>query len=330
MQRKRFLSKWRQPARLSQAFLLAVVLVLLAACSDGGNESFSTVAEAPAASDARFEGEVMEEALAYDDAVGASAVVNQAQNEPPSERLIIRTAELNLLVKKTEETIAEISRIAESTGGWVVNSSVSQFGEAKRGDITVRVPSTGFTGALETFKGLAIEVEFESTSGQDVTEEFVDLGSRLGNLEATADRVRGFLDETENVEEALAVNVELSRLESEIEIIKGRMQYLSQSAAFSTIHVSLTPDILSTPIEVGGWRPQGVARDAIESLVGFLQGVGSILIWLGIFVVPLALIIGLPSLFIIRRLRRRIAARTDSMPSLRREPTAVSRPDDNG
>jgi acyl-CoA synthetase (NDP forming) len=60
------------------------------------------------------------------------------------------------------------------------------------------------------------------------------------------------LDEARNVEEALAVNQELSRLESDIEVIKGRMQYLSQSAAFSTLAIDVTPDELNQPLDVGG------------------------------------------------------------------------------
>jgi hypothetical protein len=156
----------------------------------------------------------------------------------------------------------------------------------------------------------------KSTSGQDVTDEFVDLSSRLSNLEATASRVRNFLDEARNVEEALDVNIELSRLEGEIEVIKGRMQYLSQSAAFSTLTVRLTPDILSQPIEIGGWRPQGVARDAISALVNTLQGLATFLIWMAIYLLPLILLFGLPLWFLIRfirqwRQKRRIASRAD-------------------
>jgi hypothetical protein len=152
---------------------------------------------------------------------------------------------------------------------------------------------------------MAIEVTNELTSGKDFTDEFVELSSRLGNLEATASRVRNFLDETKNVEEALAVNAELSRLEEQIEVIKGRMQFLEQSAAFSTIAVNLTPDELSRPIEVAGWRPEGVARDAVEALLGTLEGVANFLIWLLIYLLPLILLLGIPVWIAIRTVRRR-------------------------
>ena len=181
--------------------------------------------------------------------------------------------------------------------------------------MTVRIPAEGFQSFIDAVQLMSVEVTRISTSGQDVTEEYVDLSSRLSNLEATASRVRNFLDEAKDVEEALAVNQELSRLEGEIEVIKGRMKYLEQSAAFSTVSIELTPDILSQPIEVGGWQPQGVAKAALETLISALQTLVDIAIWFIIFILPVLLIISIPILlliFIIRRWRRRRKARAEA------------------
>jgi hypothetical protein len=236
----------------------------------------------------------------------AFATGSDAAVQPGQERLIIRTADMNIVVTDTEDAMARIADMANDNGGWVVGSNVFQASEtAKTGNITIRVPAEGFQSALDAIRALSVEVTSLNTSGQDVTEEFVDLEARLANLEATADRVRAFLDETRNVEEALAVNAELSRLESEIEVHKGRMQYLSQSAAFSTISVNLTPDILAQPIEVGGWQPEGVAREAIEALVNTLQSLASALIWLGIYFLPVILLLGIPVLLVVWFIRRR-------------------------
>lgn len=222
-------------------------------------------------------------------------VANQAPPSAPDipeaqERLIIRTAQVEASVEDVDATIEAITAMVESNGGWVVDSNTYQYGENnKNGEISVRIPSEGYNSALEAIRELAVEVTRESSSGQDVTEEYVDLSSRLGNLEATAERVRTFLDEADNVEEALAVNQELSRLEGELERIKGRMQYLSQSASFSTISVNLRTHSLSQPISTS-WEPSGIAREAIDALVDTLQGIGALFIWLGIYVLPLAII----------------------------------------
>ncbi len=291
---------------------LLIVTILLAACATPENttEQLRLTSEESAfypAADGDDFGESVAGAFEIDGSSGEPLA--QLQGLPAS-RLIIRTADMEIIVVDTEAAMHAIGQLADANGGWVVSSNVFQAGEgsAKRGNITVRVPAEGFQSALDAIQGMAVEVTSVSTSGQDVTEEFVDLSSRLENLESTAERVRGFLEEAQNTEEALAVNQELSRLEGEIEAIKGRMQFLSQSAAFSTIAVNLTPDALSQPIEVAGWRPEGVVRSALETLISALQGLANVIIWLTIFCLPIALIIGIPLLilfFIISAIRRR-------------------------
>ncbi len=223
---------------------------------------------------------------------------------PNQERLIIRTANLSLIISDTDESIKTITEMVESNGGWVVGSNVYEYSDLKRGSITVRIPSTGFNSAIAAFKDLAIDVTNESISGQDVTDEFVDISLRLENLEATADRVRSFLDDATEVEDALAVNRELSRLEGEIELLKGRREYLSQSAQFSTITIELIPDALNQPIEIAGWQPRGIAKQAIESLVDALQGFGEFAIWFVLFFLPMALLYGIPFYFVWRGVNR--------------------------
>ena len=291
---------------------LMLITVFLAACaaSDDGYYSEST-ADFGGSDDSFAEYERVEEAaapMAYDGETGAvifesDALVTEQQSQI-QDRLIIRTGWISITVADPDATVAEINSLANGLGGWVVSSEMNEYSSGKQGSITIRIPADSYDSALNSLKDIAVEVKSESSSSQDVTEEFVDLDSRLANLEATRDRVATFLDETDNVEEALAVNRELSRLEGEIEVIKGRMQFLSTSAAFSTITVNVTPDIPTQPIEVGGWRPQGVAKDAVETLVNTLQGLAEVAIWLAIYVLPIALIIGLPIYVVIRRVRR--------------------------
>jgi hypothetical protein len=222
------------------------------------------------------------------------------------ERMIIRTGQMSIVVADTEAALAEIARLAETLGGWVVSSNAYQYDErAKMGSIRVRVPANRFDEIVAAVKETAVSTTRESTDSQDVTDEYVDLSSRLDNLEATADRVRAFLDDAHNVEEALDVNRELSRLEEQIEVLKGRMQYLSQSAAYSTLTVEIRPDVLSQPLSVGGWEPQGTARAAVEALVTALQGLVNLVIWLLIFIIPLAILIVGPIWWIVRTVRRR-------------------------
>ncbi len=299
-------------------FFITVTFLLLFLAACAGQASYDEAMSEPALARDVSGGDTgdffAEESVVEGETVDGGFAMNTAAQtvdiQVTQERLIIRTANMSLVVTDTEEAMDTISRMAEENGGWVVNSSVFQYNAtAKTGNITIRVPSSGFNSAMEALRNMAVEVRQESTSGQDVTEEFVDLSARLENLEATAERVRAFLDEAETVEEALAVNQELSRLESEIEAMKGRLQYLSQSASFSTITVDLTPDIVAQPIEPTNWRPAVTFRNAVDSLVEALQGVAEFGIWFVIYLLPLLLVVGIPLWLVVRfalkRWRRR-------------------------
>lgn len=290
--------------------VLLVSIVLTAGCAASSAEQFAS--EPPAFFEEEFGGDFAAPAepgigapdfadeSAVDSAVGNQALPAAQLQGSVQDRLIIRTGNLALIVADTEETAGEIGRLVAGMDGWVVSSNLALSGDFKTGTVSVRVPAEKFDALVSTVKELAVEVELESSNSQDATEEFVDLEARLGNLEATADRVRNFLDEARNVEEALAVNQELSRLESEIEVIKGRMKFLSESAAFSTLTIHLTPDELAQPIEIAGWRPGGVAKSALEALISVLQGLVDLLIQGVIFCLPLALIFGIPAYFVLR------------------------------
>ena len=302
--------------------LVMIALVAVACGGDMGTESAAIEQVAPeeaARDDFYAEGDFAmagapAPALATMAPVAELAIVDSAANtaaQPPADqqRLIIRNADMTIVATDTEAALAQIAQMAENGGGWVVSSNVYQSSETtKSGYVQIRVPSEGFQSVLDAIAGLAVRVESLSTSGQDVTEEYVDLSSQLANLEATAARVRAFLDDATRVEDALAVNAELSRLEGEIAVIKGRMQFLEQSSAFSSITVNVTPDELAQPIQVAGWQPSGVAKQAIETLVSALQALANLVIWFVIVALPILLLILIPFaliLWLIRRLRRR-------------------------
>ena len=301
---------------------IIILIVALTAVACGGRAATQSVAEESAQ---YYAGSAPAEAPMADMAVLPEMAAmeggefdSSAANQIPAgqERLIIRTADMSIVATDTEAALAQIAAMADSSGGWVVSSNVYQSTDtSKTGYVQIRVPAEGFQSVLDAIAGMAVEVTNLSTSGQDVTEEYVDVSARLGNLEATAARLRTFLDESRNVEEALAVNMELSRVEGEIEALKGRMQYLEQSSAFSSITVNVTPDELAQPIQVGGWEPTGVAKQAVEALVNMLQLLANAVIWFIIFALPILLVIAIPFallIWVIKRLRRResrVAAR---------------------
>ncbi|MCP4282937.1 MAG: DUF4349 domain-containing protein, partial [Gammaproteobacteria bacterium] len=120
--------------------------------------------------------------------------------------------------------------------------------------IQLGIPVDHFETVLNRLRSLGLQVVRETASGQDVTGEYVDLQSRLTNLEATADRVRGFLADANSIDESLQISAQLAELEAQIEQVKGQMYYYEGRSAFSTVTVFLTP-LRPTPIPVATPTP---------------------------------------------------------------------------
>lgn len=214
----------------------------------------------------------------YEEAGAREPAQPQAQ-QPPSDRLVIRNAYLSIEVAAVNAAETAIRNRAEQLGGYVVSVQTSGSDEDLRSSIVFRVPAEQFENALSGVEGLANKVFSRNVSGDDVTEEFVDLESRLRNLEATRERLLDLLTRATRVEDALQVNNALTDVQGQIEQIRGRMQYLTTSAAFSTISVDLTP-IPPPPaiVQEDSWQPMLVARRALADVVGF----GQALVELGI------------------------------------------------
>jgi hypothetical protein len=224
------------------------------------------------------------------------------------QRLVIKTADLSLQVDSARDAETALRTLVGQLGGYVVKVETSGTDESMSSHVIFRVPADRFDQALSGVQGLAKKVLARTVGGDDVTEEFVDLESRLKNLEATRDRLQSFLDKAETVDDALKVNQSLSDLQGQIEQLKGRKKFLEQSASLSTISVTLSPLPAIVPI-VGeaGWQPLGVARDALRGLVSFGQGLATLVI-VALVWAPVWLPIALFGLWLSRRLRRRVAS----------------------
>lgn len=156
-----------------------------------------------------------------------------------TERMIIRTGNIVLIVEDIEVVIDQITVLTSGMDGYVVSSQKWRDGDRLVGSIAIRVPAEQFSMAMRALRNLAVEVRSESISSKDVTEEYVDLSSKLKNLEATEEQLLRLMEKGETVEEILKVQRELSNTRADIEQTKGRMQYLERTSETSLIEVIL-------------------------------------------------------------------------------------------
>lgn len=211
----------------------------------------------------------------------------------PEERMIVRTGEMSLVVEDVTQVSNEIAQLAARFDGYVVSSSISGEEEDMRGWISIRVADEKFDQALAELRNLAVRVKSESTNSEDVTEEYIDLEARLKNAEATEQQYLALLEKATDVEDILRIYESLSRVRQEIEQIKGRMQYLERTSSMSLISVSLEPQATAKPLVRAGWSALESLKSAVRGIVTFGQWLGTLVIWLIIFIPVWGTILGI-------------------------------------
>src|SRR5690625_1979958 len=157
----------------------------------------------------------------------------------PLERKVIYNAELHIEVKSYQQTLNDIQKQVTNFHGYIVESSMYEEQEngAKIGQITARVPQEKFQDFIKLVEDGSSKVVESSTSGQDVTEEYVDLESRLKSKRIVEDRLLSFMEQAKKTEDLLKISSDLAEVQEEIEAISGRMKYLQNKSDLATITI---------------------------------------------------------------------------------------------
>ena len=273
-----------------------IILILLSGCASAAAPSadYAIMEEGFAAAPAME----MVEVESIDNSTSrktSESTVEGAQQE----RLVIKNADLSITVDNPEAKLAVISALARSMGGHVVSSNTYQSyansgARVPEGNITIRVPSQNLDAALEKIKENTEEVNYENVSGEDVTDQFVDLQSRLKAKKAAEEKMLEIMTQATTTEETLAVYSQLQFIQSDIEVLTGQINYYERSAAMSSISISVIATEKSKPIEIGGWELGETASKAVQNLIDYLQGFVRFLINFFIFLLPVLVTLFLP------------------------------------
>ncbi|MCK9186416.1 DUF4349 domain-containing protein [Candidatus Gracilibacteria bacterium] len=221
-----------------------------------------------------------------------------------TERMIIKNGNLSLVVDDVRKSSDDIIKYTEEKGGFLVSSNVSKEGIDLDGYITVRIPSSLLESTMAYIKEMG-EVQNEHIDGQDITEEYTDLESKLGNLEATEQQFLQIMKKAVKVEDVLAVQRELGYVRENIEITKGRIKYLKESVDLSslTVYLSTNPATLPVINEEDQWKPLAILKDALRSLLDTGKTIVNGIIWIGVYL-PIITIVLFVAWLIRRRIRR--------------------------
>ncbi len=281
--------------------VLIAVLVLLTSCGSAP-QSLSTAdyaMEESFAASAPMEMEAYAEPM-MDDMEGNAVRSTSSGVEPAQqERLVIKNADLSITVDDPEEIMNKIAYLADSLGGHVISSNTYQTYanngvRIPEGTITIRVPSEKLTDALERIKEDAAEVENENVSGEDVTDQYVDLQSRLKAKKAAEEKLLEIMNQADTTEDTLNVYAQLQVIQSDIEVLTGQINYYERSAAMSSITVRVIATEKAQPIEIGGWKLGDTASEAVQDLIDYMQGFVQFLLRFIIFILPVLITLALP------------------------------------
>jgi hypothetical protein len=253
----------------------AVGVLLLLALGLLGCGAFQDAAQHPGgvvASSGRAVGEQAAEKAA----VGEAVVPEDWTTQQGFDRRIVKTADLGIRAKDVRESAARAQQVAAQFGGSVLSSQIGRGDGSTSAALVLSVPSPEFEKTLDELRGIGKEVTTDTVSGEDVTEEFVDLESRERNLLAAEQSLLELYDRAQSVNDALAIERELANIRGQIEQVQGRMQYLEERTAYSQISLTIQP--VAHPTPPPAWNPAKVVSRAWDASLGVLQALATVVL----------------------------------------------------
>jgi hypothetical protein len=227
--------------------------------------------------------------------------LSTAAADRPWDRMIIRNATLGLQVENVERALGAARQIAGKHGGFVSGSNqhLNQVGDREQmsATVTLQVRAQAFDAAVSELRGLAVKVESEVGTSQDVTEEYVDLDANLRNLQKTEATLVGLMEKATKLEDVLVLQRELTNVRSQIERIQGRKTFLERRSDMSQVTLNLKEaDAVASSRPTGGaWDPVATAQRGWQASLRVLRTVADVAILslaFGWWLIPLAAVGG--------------------------------------
>jgi hypothetical protein len=314
---------------------IIILTLILAACAPAQStsvDSYSMEAPAPMGVPA-VAGEQAQNFVADTTASGTSIGDSTL---PATERIVIKNAQITIVVDDPAAAMNAILQLADQKSGFVVSSNLyksqtEQGMEIPQAAVTIRVPADTLNDSMDAIRALVKDptkdIQSENISGQDFTQEYTDLQSRKTNLENAVEQLTSIMNQATKTEDVLAVYQQLTQVSGDLEIVKGQIQYYEESSHFSSISITILAQAGVSPLSIGGWQPAGIAKDAIQTLIDALKIVANIGIWLVLFLLPLGIVLLIPVViiyFIVRRIVKRRKAAQQKSSDISKEQTPLS------
>ncbi|MDQ0219592.1 DUF4349 domain-containing protein [Peribacillus cavernae] len=234
--------KWKRSA----ALCILLLTFLASGCSENKESSIDDKVSSGAKSESSQNSEENPETFAKEDGKEKTSEVDS--KNVVNDRMVIHNAELRLEVKNLEKNHLKLEDKVKRYGGYIVESNVFIEEEGHiNGTLIARVPEKNFQQFLNDAEGTAAKVVERTVNGQDVTEEYVDLQSRLKAKKTVEARLLDFMKKAEKTENLLRISTDLAGVQEEIESIMGRIKFLDNQVAYSTVTINTFEEKVIVP-----------------------------------------------------------------------------------
>ncbi|HSL87999.1 MAG TPA: DUF4349 domain-containing protein [Ignavibacteriaceae bacterium] len=202
---------------VSRIILLAVLFLFLSACDSGGSDR-SIYTDTL---------EMQPGPLSVEDNVSAGF-----------DRKIIKEGNIRFETSSVKETQSFIKQTLQALGGYIGDENVFDYKYRIEHNITVRVPENKFDLLVEKISEIAEKIDSKNINSKDVTEEFIDVEARVKTKKELEARYKEILKQANRVDEILNIEREIGKLRSEIESLEGRLNYLKNRMALSSLTIT--------------------------------------------------------------------------------------------
>jgi hypothetical protein len=214
--------------------------------------------------------------------------------------MVIRNAKLALRVDDVDQAVDRARQVAQAGGGFVSGSNTRLEQDRTVADLTLQVRADALDATLQALRGLG-KVDSETSSSQDVTEEYVDLDANLRNLQASESAILRLMDRAERIEDIISLQRELTNVRGQIERIQGRKTYLERRTDMATVSLSLHLPPADNASAAGGFDPLAVARRGWNASLAVLRGAAELAIVVAAFSWWLVPFLGIAAYFFLHR-----------------------------
>lgn len=194
-----------------------------------------------------------------------------------------KNGSVTFLVDNIDDALSSVREINSKYLAEITNIYDSGRGNDRVLTVTVKLPVDDFEIYYEDIRDIDGEVTYANVSTLDVTEEYIDITSRLANLKSVEGQLVAILQKAESVTDILAVQTQLNSVRGDIESYEQRKRYFDSQTDYSYLSLSFSIDKSGISISDEQWKPLGEFRAALNALVSVLKGFVNMFIWLLVF-----------------------------------------------